>query len=72
MTWSKEVTLWCDGGGCEEWETFNGGHVGRAVQRARKKGWTSPEWDVHLCPGCGRMAAHPDEEIPYSDPPYNE
>lgn len=23
-----------------------------------------------ICPECGRMANHPDHEIPYGDPPY--
>lgn len=25
-----------------------------------------------ICPECGRMAAGPDDEIPYGDPPYDD
>ena len=52
MTWSKEVTLWCDSDDCEEWERFNSQSVKGAVSMARKRDWTSPEWDTHYCPRC--------------------
>lgn len=52
MTYSKEVTLWCDGDECEEWVKFGVSAVENAVARSKDDGWTSPSWDEHYCSDC--------------------
>lgn len=50
MTYSKEITLWCDDQACQEWIKMPGYSVQNAVSEARDRGWSSPEWDEHYCP----------------------
>ena len=45
MSYTKEVTLWCEAENCSEWLTLNnyeskGGHVGQARIYARRARWT--------------------------------
>jgi hypothetical protein len=52
MTYSKQITLWCDGENCGKWIQETEPTVRMAVSWARGQGWTSPSWDEHYCPDC--------------------
>ena len=52
MTWSKNVTLWCDGEGCDEWYQASRSRVEPAESEAERNGWTKEATDEHYCPGC--------------------
>lgn len=56
MSFSKEVTIWCDS--CSRWEMFNyaetGGTVPEARRLARRMGWRTADraGRKDLCPAC--------------------
>lgn len=51
MTWSKNVTLWCDGD-CDEWYQASKPRVSLAESEAAENGWTIEDTDEHYCPDC--------------------
>lgn len=50
MSWSKNVTLWCDGDDCREF-IYGGRYVRRSRQEAKKSGWKYIDGKDY-CPGC--------------------
>lgn len=49
MSYTHEVTIWCDGG-CGEWHT--GDSAGQMRKILRRQGWKSAAGGRDLCPGC--------------------
>lgn len=49
MTWSKDVTIWCDG--CDKWARPGMRRVGPARDHLREIGWDCGT-DKDLCPSC--------------------
>lgn len=52
MSWSNEITLWCDGEECNEWTRFTVDRVTFARSRAEgDRGWDTGRSE-DLCPDC--------------------
>lgn len=51
MTWSKDVTIWCDGDNCMEWARYSLSTVGATRKRARDDGWVYRGGEDR-CPDC--------------------
>lgn len=52
MSWSKQVTIWCDGDNCGNWDQVSTGSVKKAVNTVKKyEGWTVKE-GKHYCKEC--------------------
>jgi hypothetical protein len=62
MTYTKQVTLWCDF--CGEWKQMSTGSVTEARKDAKKAGWTSRKSAEHfrvrqdVCPKCVQEEKH--------------
>lgn len=41
MSWSKHVTLWCDGLGCSQWVDHGNSGVPETRHLARAEGWST-------------------------------
>ena len=56
MTWSREITIWCDR--CQQWVTRSGNTVAGARKEIRALGWVVRRAHdgqmVDLCPECKR------------------
>lgn len=48
MTYSRQYTIWCDGG-CSEWVQFSVRNLRTAEKKARENGWAVHD-DGHYCP----------------------
>lgn len=51
MTWSKEVTLWCDDDDCEAWTRHGASTVEETREIAKEHGWVYRDGE-DLCPEC--------------------
>jgi tRNA A37 N6-isopentenylltransferase MiaA len=40
VSWTVEITLWCEGEGCAHWEQFCENGVQATRKTARRQGWT--------------------------------
>ena len=57
MSWTRQVTIWCDS--CAHWEQLGGSVIANARRTLRAKGWVH-RGGRDLCPGCasGLRTAH--------------
>lgn len=51
MSYTKEITIWCDEVDCLEWATYGSGRVDEARIDARADGWTHRN-GKDFCPSC--------------------
>lgn len=51
MTWTKEVTLWCEGDGCSQWVAYGESSVTETRKLARANGWKAGTRG-DKCPDC--------------------
>lgn len=59
MTYSKSVTIWCDGDECMEWVQPGFASAKRVRSWARGKGWrTSLPGGEDYCPDCVKRGEH--------------
>ncbi len=49
MSWSKEITIWCDG--CLKWDQIPGSRIKEAEREVIKAGWTK-KGKKHYCKDC--------------------
>ena len=52
MTYSTEITLWCDGEECNTWRRFQVKTVTRARTTAEEQGWETTRGGPDYCPDC--------------------
>jgi len=62
MTYSKDISIWCDADDCEKWKKTRAKTVKKAVSDLRARGWTSPKWDEHYCPSCSENTGTDQED----------
>ena len=55
MSFSLEITIWCDGDSCGLWEAWGSSSKRETLRAARYRGWTVVG-SKHLCPICSGVA----------------
>ena len=51
MSWSKQVTIWCDTPDCGEWEQLSGNNVSWVEKDLEPFGWKKIK-NKNYCPTC--------------------
>lgn len=51
MSYTKQITYWCDGEECEEWTMVGGSAAHKEWFRAEKRGWEGGPNESY-CPDC--------------------
>lgn len=52
MSYSREVTIWCDK--CQHWEQASGITAAAFRKELRAKGWVSARGGQDYCPSCAK------------------